>query len=247
MVALGRVVDHDERSRAFRTTYTPPTKLKMVDWDDTAPITNQGKVGACTGFTALDLMNNHLFIGNRKRATGSTTLLPNNKGLDFYHQATLRDGISGNTYPGADEGSSGLGAAKGLKYEKYITGYTHGFSMTDFLAALQHQPVMVGTDWTANMFDPDRNGLIRPTGNVEGGHEYGAFGYDPATTLIKFRNHWTADWGVRGRFYMLANDFEQLLANQGDVTIPNPVTVLKGNGVHVHAPTNDDGEEGMGD
>ena len=61
--ALGRGVDHDERSRGFRTTLTLPATLKHVDWDDDAPITDQ--------------------------ATGSDALLPNSKGLDFYHQATL--------------------------------------------------------------------------------------------------------------------------------------------------------------
>lgn len=223
MPALGRIVEHDERSRQYRTTLTAP-QLKEIDWDDDAPITDQGNIGACTGFTALDLMNNHVFAGNRSHATGSTALLPNTKGLDFYHQATLRDGISGNTYPGQDQGSSGLGAVKGLKFEKFITGYTHGFSLNDFLAALQHQPVMVGTSWTKGMFDPDSKGLVVPTGPVEGGHEYGAFGFDPATQLIKFRNHWTANWGAKGRFFMRVNDFAKLLANQGDVTIPTPIT-----------------------
>jgi hypothetical protein len=218
---LGRIVDHDEQSRQFRTQLAA-RRLKPVDWDDDAPISDQGQVGACTGFTALDLMNNHVFRRNRIHATGSDVLLPNNKGLDFYHQATLRDGIPGNTYPGVDGGSSGLGAAKGLKFEKFITSYTHGFSMNDFLAALQHQPVMVGTDWTEGMFDPDKTGLIRPTGSVEGGHEYGAFGYNPATRLIKFRNHW-GNWGSHGRFFMRDSDFEKLLANHGDVTIPAPM------------------------
>lgn len=222
---LGRHIEHDSASRNFPSPYTASGPLKAVDWDDDAPITDQGKVGACTGFTALDVMNNHVFTGNRIHATGSDALLPNDKGYDFYHQATLRDGISGNTYPGVDEGSSGLGAVKGLKFEKFITGYTHGFSMTDFLVALQHQPVMVGITWTRGMFDPDRNGLIRPTGPDEGGHELGAFGYDPATTLIKFRNHWTEQWGVKGRCYMLAADFAKLLASQGDVTIPAPIPV----------------------
>lgn len=223
---LGRVVDHDPQSRSFGLTFSAASgPLKAVDWDDDAPISDQGQVGACTGFTALDMMNNHVFAGNRKHATGSTALLPNAKGLDFYHQATLRDGIDGNTYPGVDEGSSGLGAAKGLKAEKFITDYTHGFSIDAFLTALQHQPVMVGTEWTKNMFDPDKTGLIRPTGASEGGHEYGAFGYDPATTRIKFRNHWTASWGVKGRFFILANDFARLLANQGDVTIPTPIVL----------------------
>lgn len=223
--ALGRLVDHDNRSRQHPHTFKVSGPLKHVDWDDDAPISDQSNIGACTGFTALDLMNNHVFAGNRKHATGTDALLPNDKGLDFYHQATLLDGIAGNTYPGVDEGSSGLGAAKGLKREHFITGYTHGFGIDDFLNALQHQPVMVGTTWTKGMFDPDRNGLIRPTGEAEGGHEYGAFGYDPATTLIKFRNHWTDQWGIKGRFWMLAADFAKLLAAQGDVTIPTPIPV----------------------
>lgn len=221
--ALGRLVDHDQASRQFRHAFSLAAPLKAVDWDDDAPITDQGQVGGCTGWTALDMMNNHLFAGNRKHATGTTDLLPNEKGLDFYRQATLLDGIPDNTYPGADQGSSGLGAAKGLKREHFITRYSHGFSIDDFLTALQHQPVMVGTAWTQGMFDPDRHGLVRPTGSEEGGHEYGAFGYDPATSLIKFRNHWTDQWGVRGRFFMRVNDFAQLLAAQGDVTIPTPI------------------------
>lgn len=223
MYALGRIVDHDPQSRHFRTALPAPRQLKAVDWDDDAPISDQAKVGACTGFSALDLVNNHVFRGNRIHATGSDALLPNTKGFDFYHEATLRDGIPGNTYPGVDEGSSGLGAAKALKAEKFITSYSHGFSMADFLTALQHQPVMVGTAWTSGMFDPDRNGLVRPTGTDEGGHEYVGLGYDPVTTLIKWRNHWTDGWGVKGRFFMLAADFEKLLADQGDVTIPAPI------------------------
>lgn len=223
MPTLGRIVEHDEQSRQFRHTYTLTGPPKAVNWDDDAPITDQGRVGACTGFTALDLMNNHVFINNRKHATGSTDLLPNAKGLDFYHQATLRDGIVGNTYPGQDQGSSGIGAAKGLKSEKFITSYAHGFGIDDFLTALQHHPVMVGTSWTKGMFTPDKTGLVRPTGPEVGGHEYGAFGYNPTTGLILFRNHWSAQWGVNGRFTMTVDDFAKLLAHQGDVTIPAPI------------------------
>lgn len=222
MTALGRIINHDPRSRDYEYARTITT-LKAVDWDDNAPISDQGQVGACVGFTCLDLVNNHVFAGNRKAATGSTALLPNAKGLDFYHQATVKDGIAG-VYPPSDTGSSGLGGAKGLKAEHFITSYTHTFSMTAFLAALQHQPVMVGTEWTQGMFDPDKTGLIRPTGAVQGGHEYGAFGYDPATQLILFRNHWGQGWSINGRFYMHAADFAKLLANQGDVIIPTPIS-----------------------
>ncbi|MBB3752627.1 hypothetical protein FHT44_005139 [Mycolicibacterium sp. BK634] len=224
MFATGRLVDHDPRSRQFRHTFTA-TSLKPVDWDDDAPITDQGQIGGCTGWTMLDILNNHLFRGNRVHATKSDALLPNNKGLDLYSRATRLDGIANNTYPPTDEGSSGLGAVKAGKAEKFVLTYTHGFSMNDFLVALQHQPVMVGTVWTQGMFDPDKTGLVRPTGVQQGGHEYGAFGYNPATGLIKFRNHWTDQWGVKGRFYIRATDFEKLLAAQGDVTIPAPIPV----------------------
>ncbi len=222
MTSLGRIINHDPESFNYRTTHTATTLVK-VDWDDNAPITDQGQVGACVGFTCLDLMNNHVFAGNRLHATGSADLLPNAKGLDFYHEATVKDGFPGNTYPPHDGGSSGLGGAKGLQVEHYITSYTHAFTLTEFLAALQHQPVMVGTEWTQGMFKPDAHGVIKPTGSVAGGHEYGAFGYDPKTQLIKFRNHWSASWGSAGRFYMHLADFAKLLANQGDVTIPAPI------------------------
>lgn len=221
MVALGRLVEHDPRSRNFAY---PARKLvlRSVDHDGAAPVSDQGELGACVGFTVLDLLNTPKFVKSRLRGSHKRNYLPNSAGLDFYRTSTRADEFPGQWEP-EDTGSSGLGGAKAGVQLGFWDSYTHAFSMTAFLTALMSQPVMCGTSWTNNMFDPDRAGLIRPTGSEAGGHEYAAVAYSTRTHRIKFRNHWTKEWGANGRFYMLAADFEQLLANQGDVTIPAPL------------------------
>lgn len=221
MVALGRHVEHDPRSRRFAYPSQPLT-LRSVDWDNAAPITDQGDLGACVGFTVLDLLNTPVFVNNRLRGSKKRNYLPNSAGLDFYRAATRTDEYPGQWEP-QDTGSSGLGGAKAGVKLGYWDTYLHAFSMTAFLTALMQQPVMCGTAWTDSMFDPDKTGLVKPTGPEVGGHEYAAVGYSTRTHRIKFRNHWTSNWGANGRFYMLATDFEQLLADQGDVTIPAPI------------------------
>lgn len=73
------------------------------------------------------------------------------------------------------------------------------------------------------MDDPNASGLIRPTGELVGGHAYTAFGVNYITERVRCRNHWTADWGRRGDFYVGFADMEWLLAEQGEAVVPLPV------------------------
>lgn len=212
MPGLGRLVEHDPRSRdyAARTATTP----RSVLWGHHAPILDQGDLGSCTGNALAQLINADPFAASRPNG-----YLTEDDAVKLYELATTLDNVSG-TYPPQDTGSTGLAVAKAGVRLGYFASYAHAFGFDHFAAALQLQPVIVGTAWTADMFTPDELGTVRPTGDVAGGHEYLALGIDYASGMLTFLNSWGDQWGVGGRFYMRFNDFAALLAQQGDVTAP---------------------------
>lgn len=215
MPALGRLVEHDPRSRSFMAALAPAQR--SVLWGHHAPVLDQGSLGSCTGNAMAQLLNTDLF--NTSRGKVKTGYLTEDDAVKLYHNATILDGYPG-TYPPDDTGSSGLGVAKAAKLEGFITAYKHAFGLSHFLSALQLQPVIVGTDWTNGMFKPNKKGFVKPTGSIAGGHEYLALGVDYSAQVITFLNSWSSSWGLGGRFFMTFTDFGKLLGSQGDVTAP---------------------------
>lgn len=215
MPALGRLVEHDERSRLYQAARagTP----RSVLWGHHAPVLDQGELGSCTGNATAQLINTDYFAASRKHG-----YLKEADAVQLYETATVLDGIPNNTYPPTDGGSSGLGAAKAGVKLGYFTGYKHAFGFDHFAATLQLQPVIVGTDWFEDMFTPSKTGFVKLTGQLAGGHEYLALGIDYTTQTLTFLNSWSKTWGVGGRFHMTFAAFTTLLANQGDVTAPLP-------------------------
>lgn len=210
---LGRLVDHDERSRQYRAARA--STPRSVLWGHHAPVLDQGELGSCTGNATAQLINTDYFAGSRPHG-----YLTEADAVQLYELATHLDGIPNNTYPPTDGGSSGLGAAKAGKKLGYFTGYTHCFGFDHFAAALQLQPVIVGTAWYQGMFTPDRHYTVHPSGQVAGGHEYLALGIDYSTQTLTFLNSWGNSWGDDGRFHLSFDDFARLLADQGDATAP---------------------------
>lgn len=148
--------------------------------------------------------------------------------VQLYSDATKADDYPGQ-YPPTDTGSDGLTVAKVLKTAGEISGYQHTFSLDDALKALTVTPLIVGTNWHEDMFNPDADGRVHPAGAVAGGHEYVADEIDADLGRIWFTNSWGPDWGVTrdgrpGRFYMSFDDFGRLLAADGDVTVFVPLS-----------------------
>lgn len=217
MPALGRVVDHDERSRLYQARRAAAPR--SVLWGHHAPVLDQGELGSCTGNATAQLLNTDYFAASRQHVTGGRYLAEADA-VAIYSQATRLDGIPDNTYPPTDGGSSGLGAAKAGKKLGYFTGYKHCFGFNHFAATVQVQPVIVGTTWYDGMFQPSSIGFVRPSGGVAGGHEYLCLGIDYERKTLTFLNSWGSGWGIDGRFLMHFADFAQLLADQGDATAP---------------------------
>lgn len=251
--SLGRNLNHDPRSRAFpyRASAGP---LAAVFHQRLVPIFDQGQLGDCTMcallgalgtdpyFTLLrtagliDEMGNVLFGGDGITAQGSYSFSAETVET-LYHDVTSIDPYDG-TFPPDDTGSDGLSSAKVAVALGAASGYQHTFSLTDALAALQDYPLMVGTEWTNDMFNPDRQGRIKPSGQVAGGHEWIVDEYVPAGSLpvsgrgvlsatipyIGGTTSWGTGFGAAGRFYMTDTNFGRLLAAEGDVIVLTPPT-----------------------
>ena len=209
---FGRLVQHDPRSREFAAA-GPVTKRSVV-WGHHAPVLDQGNLGSCTGNATAQLINTDPFIKSRTHG-----YLTEQDAVAIYSLGTKLDGMQG-TYPPDDTGSSGLGVAKAGVKLGYFTAYKHAFGFDHFTAVLQTQPVIVGTNWYSAMMNPDSHGFVYPKGQVEGGHEYLALGVNYEQQFVTFLNSWGDGWSKQGRFFMSFASVKQLLAEQGDVTVP---------------------------
>ena len=217
MYKLGRVVNHDTRSLAFGFD-TSGLSIIDVEHKRLVPVFDQGQVGSCTGNAGVGAINTTPFV------TPSAHYSPDETGaLALYRDAEIMDGGVG--YPPEDRGSSGLTIGKALLNAGVISVYQHTFTLNDALKALSLYPVITGINWYSDMFHPDPDGRVHPTGTVAGGHEIEAYKVDVENGRIWFWNSWGASWGVNGTFYLTWADFATLLAQQGDVTVLIPPTV----------------------
>lgn len=213
MVALGRLVSHDERSRAYPARRAAPPRTVL--WSHTAPILDQGTYSACTGFALAQCLN----TGRFWRARPGRRYFDADDALALYSAATRLDEFAWE-WPDQDFGSSGLGVAKAGAKAGYLSGYQHAFGLAHLLAALPVSPVIAGTAWTESMFEPDEAGFIRPDGETAGGHEFVVLGANLRDGYLTILNSWGAGWGDRGRARIRFRDMTTLLADRGDITVP---------------------------
>lgn len=213
---LGRHVEHDPRSLDY-PLMVAARKPKTVMWTHTQRVLDQGNLGSCTGNALAQWLNTDFARMNPRRVQ-PPPVLTESDAVRLYSEATRRDMIPGH-YPPTDTGSSGLGVCKAGIALHYLTSYRWAFSFTGMLMALQVSPVIVGTAWRADMFEPDADGLLHTTGDIVGGHEYLILGCDVGLQEITMLNSW-GDWGDNGRARIRFSDFAGLLADQGDCAIP---------------------------
>jgi hypothetical protein len=211
---LGRLFEHDPASRRYPAAMSA-APLKKVMWPRSGPAFDQGDIGSCTGNAIAGVLNTAPYHRPRARR------LTEDKAVEIYALATVLDGFDG-TYPPDDTGSSGLAACKAAKQLGLISEYRHAFGLDHALAALQLGPVITGIDWFNGFDSPGKRGLIQIAGTVRGGHEIEIFGHDPLNDLVWFWQSWGPRWGWYGRGCMTTGTWRELLARDGDVTVPTP-------------------------
>lgn len=215
---LGRHVLHD--SRSLRYAFEASGSVASARHHSNVPTFDQGQVGSCTGNAAVKCLSYDPFWAEASSTLTSDEALDEALALDVYSAAETIDGDG--PYPPNDNGSSGLSVAKVLKSRGWISGYQHALSLDAVLSALSAQPVIVGTEWTYDMFQPDASGQVRPTGPSQGGHEYVLDEVDAEGERVWLQNSWGDAWGQQGRAWLSWSDLGALLSRSGDCTVFSP-------------------------
>lgn len=180
----------------------PPAPDPYVTWVDNEPVLDQGDTGHCVGFGGADW-------GNTLPVDDHFT---NDDGHRLYYLCKVEDGE-----PGAEDGSTVRSISKVLKQQGRLNAYAFASSVDEIITFVTTQgPLIVGTNWTDDMFNPDGRGVVKPTGAVAGGHCYLLCGWDATRREFEFLNSWGDRWGISGFFYMKVEDFAQLLAADGE-------------------------------
>lgn len=175
-----------------------PAPGAAVEWPDPDQL-NQGDTNHCVGFGCTQFLNASPVNDHRTNADANA----------LYYAAKVIDGE-----PRQENGSSVHSGAKVLRNMGRIDTYVWGSTLAEIERwVLEHGPVIVGTIWTDDMFTPDADGVVHPTGQVAGGHCYLMVGYDPAAGTFTFQNSWGTDWGANGYFRMSADDWGTLFGN----------------------------------
>jgi hypothetical protein len=208
---LGRHVYHDPRSREFRAEQAP--RVISVTHQAAGLPLNQGELGSCTANALCGALDSAPDFAGGTPATEA----------DAVHLYERETSLEGDPYPPNDPGGSGLMVCKAAKQMGLISSYKHAFGITNALTALVLRPVITGLKWYTSFDTPDpHTGLVElsPGATVRGGHEIVADGIDADKKLVWFWNSWGTQYGLGGRFCMTFDTWDQLLKDQGDVTVP---------------------------
>lgn len=208
---LGRVIVHDPKSwdhqEKLPMLTTPLVSVQHRRYDP-IPEPNQ-QVGCCTMVSECMLGNT---VGNR--VTGK--VLNMDDALRGYSIATGIDPFP-YSWPPHDTGSSGLAAAKAAVQMGIAVEYVWYFTLEQILQGLQKHPISFGGYWYGDMFGATyTKPIVRPTGSLEGGHQWVLSGYDAKEKLIAGECWWGKSFGRNGRFYIAVEDFRTLQEADGD-------------------------------
>lgn len=138
----------------------------------------------------------------------------------LYHEAQKIDEWDGEDY----DGTSVRAGFKVLQSQGYLSSYGWAFDNATVTAWLLTQgPLVVGTDWFADMMLPDAQGFLHVAGGAVGGHAYSLRGTDtrkvcPDGSLGAHRvlNNWGKGWADKGQAWLSYRDFQTLLDRWGE-------------------------------
>jgi hypothetical protein len=172
-------------------------------WEDLI-VLNQGRTNHCVGFGWAG-WGDSAPIEDKFKNTDANKI---------YYEAKVIDG-----QPNQENGSSVRSGAKAMKNRGKLNAYGFAKTISEIDEWLNnHGPVVMGTDWTNDMFTPDPTGLVHATGSVAGGHCW-LLRYKVTPITYRARNSWGTRWGAKGDFFIGVADLEMLLAAKGDACL----------------------------
>jgi C1A family cysteine protease len=209
------ISEHDTRNNEFAVSKmaqmvsAAPRERK---WVLSNPVLDQGSEGACVGHGVSNILSGYPNYNRFKR--------PQVIAFGIYHAARFVDEFPGE----ADDGTSVLAGMKVAKEFGLTAGYHWANTLPELkTAVLSVAPVAIGVNWYANMMSTDKNGLVHVSGNVVGGHCVCVYGYEHVPFSqdmhFRFRNSWSAQWGIGGDGFISEPDMVTLLNQGGEAAV----------------------------
>ena len=211
LFGLGRELSVDPRDKKYlieNKLKFNPTLVTQKYWDANGWWGNQGNTPQCVGYAWSHWIDDGPITHLGQKPTINPTLI--------YKEAQKVDEWLGENYAG----TSVRGGAKYLKSKNKIASYLWTYNIKTLIdTILTKGPVVVGTNWYIGMFYPDKNGLIKISGRLAGGHAYVINGVDTKKQLFRIKNSWGRDWGVSGHAYISFANMQRLIAENGEVCL----------------------------
>lgn len=211
-MGLGRIVIKDENDSKFPMKSLLPKELSTRNsrhWSSNGWWGNQEQTSQCVGYSWA-----HWLEDGPVTQKGKAPIV---KPLDIYTEAQKIDEWVGESY----DGTSVRAGAKVLQDKGFIESYVWAWDVPTIVqAVLEKGPVVVGTEWTYDMFNPDIDtGIITATGNAAGGHAYLINGVNVKRKFFRIKNSWGRAWGNRGHAYISFDDMAMLMSKQGEACL----------------------------
>lgn len=213
---LGRLVEHDPRSRNFRVlpllaVAVPPLVSKT--WRR-GQAYDQGQTPQCVAYTGKGLLN----------TAPASAAVPYDVRSRYQTEAFYTGAQINDEWPSEDyDGTSALGLGKYLANVGLIREYRWCFGLDEVLHTLSYiSPVGIGIGWRTGMWETDADGFVHATGADEGGHEVELIGINVLGKYVIGMNSWGSGWGVNGRFKLSWEDLGIVLNDHGDAVVLVP-------------------------
>lgn len=211
----------DPRDRRFLMRDITPEPIVSIRHWLSPGVLDQDGTSQCVAYSGIKYLTSYPVRNN-----------PKERPEDIYRECLLVDEWPGEDWDG---GTSVRALFKVLKRIGYVSEYRWAFdSDTVVDHVLSRGPVVVGTNWTRDMFMPHkRNGYIFYTGTNEGGHAWLIIGAnrkrknpDGTTGAVRMVNSWGNRWGPhKGRAWVTIKDLDKLIKDEGEACVSSELKI----------------------